>query len=724
MYNVGGSNLAIGISLIMRDRFTNQARTAGMAMDSMEQKAERLRRQQLSMARDMNATGAAIGAAAIAGMGQWYREGAKFGYTMKYVSTLGGGAYDQLSKRATQLGEDTIFTARQVSDGMRWMAQAGMESTGIYESIGAITELATATLTDIGGRGGAADWVTNLSKAFKIPLKAENIERLSNTIAKSVNKANLTLYDYGEAMKYAQSTASVLDYSLEETSAAIMVMANAGMQGTMAGVAFENSLRYFSKAISDSATGRQTDALTKLGLSPEQFKDARGNLVHYGEILKKVREASKGLEGNVAVQGAINDIFGVRGSRAILQNINSLSDYNNLLKEIQNSDGYAKKVSDELMGTSEGSILQLISTWESFKIKFAEAIEPMIDPLVNGIRLLITGINKLMSTSSGAKLAMIAAGYVAIRTIVMGYRAVVMSLRLAHTVLGTSAAAATSKATAGYNAATNAANRYATAAGRASGMGMAGGMGMGMFSGMSTGTRGKAGRWLARKGVGSYTDMAKNGALYTLAGKTSTFAKKGTAAGWTMGGMGKFGKYAGKLSLPAMLAGMGLELASDSAGGNKTGLGKGLGVAGDTLGWAGTGAMLGSVIPGIGTGIGAIIGGVGGLLYSLNERLDETADKLDDAKDKITSEFDKASWLNDAKLVQSLAPNQTALRYGAASMNYETGQAENWGSILKQLLNSEKNISRGDIIINIDGEKKFQAAMKAQQYKEIHNIGL
>lgn len=721
MYNVGGSNLAIGISLIMRDRFTAQAGRASGAMDTMYQKAERLKRQQISMARDMNATGAAIGLAATVGMGRWYREGAKFGYMMKYVSSLGGGGYKKLADRATKLGEATIFTAHQVTDGMRWMAQAGMKTEGIYNSIASIAELATATLTDVGGRGGAADWVTNLAKAFKIPLEASNIERLSDTVAKSVNSANMTLYDYGEAMKYVQSTAQRLNATLEETSAGIMVMANSGIQGSMAGTALENFLRYMVKATGSSATKRQINALSSMGLSPKDFVDARGDIIAYGEILKKVGEASKGLQGNAKVQNAIIDIFGVRGARAAGGIIDNLSDYQRLLSEIQDSKGYAGQISKGLMGTAEGSILQLISTWQTFKIKFSEAIQPMINPLVKGLRLLVMLLNKMLSTTTGQKMAMMGAAFVVIRTAVMGYRAIVLTLKLAHAAMGGSLTTQSGNVVAGYSRMTGAANRYSAAASKA-------GMGSMLMAGGSSGGpvgrgMGKAGAWLAGMGVGSYTKTTKGGQPYSMRGGRSTFKPRGTKTGWSLGSAGKYGKMAGRLSLPAMLAGMGLEMASSSVGGNSTAAGKGLGIAGDTLGWAGTGAMLGSIIPGVGNAVGALVGGIGGLLYSLTTRLDDATEDIKGEDSKLKSEFDKKQWLAKINILKQMGPSNEALMYGSAKYNPDTNSLENMALMFKDILGGSQGRD-GDINIYIDGEKKITQTMNAAQRNNIYNLGM
>ena len=84
-------------------------------------------------------------------------------------------------------------------------------------------------------------------------------------------------------------------------------------------------------------------------------------------------------------------------------------------------------------------------------------------------------------------------------------------------------------------------------------------------------------------------------------------------------GKGKGGRMKGFLKGGGLaIAGMGLGMAGDyakEAGHEKTGAA--LDIGAETATWAGTGAMLGSVVPGLGTAVGAGIGAAGGAAYGL-----------------------------------------------------------------------------------------------------------
>jgi len=127
--------------------------------------------------------------------------------------------------------------------------------------------------------------------------------------------------------------------------------------------------------------------------------------------------------------------------------------------------------------------------------------------------------------------------------------------------------------------------------------------------------------------LGGIADAASN----MLGGKGAAL-KKGAGYLSKVGGVGKLAKGFG-IGAIASLAGEGIQLGGDKlkeAGYEKTG--KAVGVAGTATKYAGYGAMIGSVIPGVGTAVGA---GVGGLIGAGKGAYDQYFS--DDAKPKTIS---------------------------------------------------------------------------------------
>jgi len=698
MINVSGSNLGIGISLIMRDGFSGPAMVAGANMDKLQMKAHRLATQQMTMARNANAMGAAIGGAAIYGLSKWVSEGAKFNYTMKYVSAISGGVgkeFDRLNNKAVTLGESTMFTAHQISDGMRWMAQAGMDANSIYNSMGAIANLAGATMSNIEGRGGAADWVTNVAKAFDITLNEKNVTKISDVIAVAVNKSNTKLYEFGEAMKYAQSTAKDLSMTFEETSAGIMVLANAGIQGTMAGTALENMMRYVTKAAGTSATKRQIRALGILGMTQKDLQDAKGDLLSYGTILTKVSKIA-GTMGNVDAQNALIDLFGVRGKRGASTIARKLMDYYKFLDDLNNSGGKAKGWMDDMMGSAQGSILQLTSAWTSFKIAFFESLEPVLVPFIKGMTGILKVINAIARTGIGKVLMIAGSALLIMKTAGMAFRTVLYTVKLLAGDVGMTVVNSAARGTAGLNTMTNAANRAAAAMGNVNAMSTRGGMGY--LWNFATGGKNKN---VGKAGVMyNASNRAYDPATGRFLSNKAVAAKQASAGlGYGKTGFSSWGKHAGKGLGIGLLGSMAVGMASGAVG-TESNFGKGLGVASDALTYGLTGASIGTFFGPMGTLVGGIGGTVGGLLWGLYDKVYNVKEELDSVDMSGADDITKAGkW---KKLLSKEIPKGLEERGSHQQFRYQ-GDDGGFGPFFDMNKTFSSNIT-----INLNGESVYE----------------
>ena len=167
-----GTNLAIGIALILRDQFSGTARTAGQELDKLQKRSQRAN---LEAARNVNAIGAATGVAALGAMRDWVKTGLDFEKQMTYVYAISekqqGYSLDKMKKRAQEVGVNTMFDAQQVAEGMTFMAQAGMTLEEVYKNINAAAILAGGTMSTV---NNAADVMSSVMIGFDIPASEQN----------------------------------------------------------------------------------------------------------------------------------------------------------------------------------------------------------------------------------------------------------------------------------------------------------------------------------------------------------------------------------------------------------------------------------------------------------------------------------------------------------------------------------------------------------------------
>lgn len=397
-----GNSLEIGIALVLQDRFSNQAKDASAAIRRLHNEAKEAVTANLQTADSIlgNVYNGFLNVAT--GITNTVLQGAEFIDTMTTVSAITGSTREQLqmlSETAQSLGLETMFGSRDIASGMKYLAMAGNTVEQVNDMIKGAAYVANATGMELGGKGGAADLITNVMKTFKIVGDGAS-ELVGDQLTKATLSANISMTDLAESIKYSAADMVMLKKELPEVAAMIGTLGNAGIQGSMAGTSLGNMARYLIKAFNP-----KTDAysfLQRMGLSQQDFVDAQGDLIDFGDIMEKI---SKGVENLPSIDRskAIGAIFGVRGQRAANAIMNDLEGYRNLLDQIQNnSAGFAKDIVDKRMNTLAGSIDKVSSAWENLKVAFTEQIGPALMPILNTISQIIEAVREFVTTPVGA----------------------------------------------------------------------------------------------------------------------------------------------------------------------------------------------------------------------------------------------------------------------------------------------------------------------------------
>ena len=397
-----GNSLEIGIALVLQDRFSNQAKDASAAIRRLHNEAKEAVTANLQTADSIlgNVYNGFLNVAT--GITNAVLQGAEFIDTMTTVSAITGSTREQLqmlSETAQSLGLETMFGSQDIASGMKYLAMAGNTVEQVNDMIKGAAYVANATGMELGGKGGAADLITNVMKTFKIVGDGAS-ELVGDQLTKATLSANISMTDLAESIKYSAADMVMLKKELPEVAAMIGTLGNAGIQGSMAGTSLGNMARYLIKAFNP-----KTDAysfLQRMGLSQQDFVDAQGDLIDFGDIMEKI---SKGVENLPSIDRgkAIGAIFGVRGQRAANAIMNDLEGYRNLLDQIQNnSAGFAKDIVDKRMNTLAGSIDKVSSAWENLKVAFTEQIGPALMPILNTISQIIEAVREFVTTPVGA----------------------------------------------------------------------------------------------------------------------------------------------------------------------------------------------------------------------------------------------------------------------------------------------------------------------------------
>lgn len=427
-----GSNLEIGIALVLQDRFSNQAREASSQIKRLHNEAKMAVTANLQSAKSMADTVMGWSGRALGGISSMLQEGAGFVDTMTTVKAITAATDTQmkgLSETAQSLGIATMFDSKEIASGMQYLAMAGNTAEEIQQMIEGAAYVAGATNMALGGKGGTADLITNVMSTFQI--EAAGAATVGDQLAKAALSSNMSMIDLAEAVKYAGADMVNLKRSLPEVAALAGVLGNAGIQGSMAGTAMSNMARYLNKSlVQPSYKGGK--ALAALGLSIKDFTDSNGDLIDLSSAIGKIVGGMKGLS-SMEVAQVFNDIFGVRGNRAAAALVRSLPEYESLLNKIlYKSDGYAKSIVEQRMETIAGGIDQMKSALENLRTTFTTAIAPVVTPIFKGIARIFEGIRNIFALPGIGKAI---ASFVTFGTTIIFITAAVTKLKAAWKLL-------------------------------------------------------------------------------------------------------------------------------------------------------------------------------------------------------------------------------------------------------------------------------------------------
>lgn len=384
-----------------------------------------------------------IGTGLAAGFAISTRVFAGFDDRMRQVRAVTGATeaqFQSLREEAKRLGRTTSFTAGQVAEAMTELGRAGFKPESILRSTEAVLALARATSSEL---PRATEIAGAALRGFALPV--DQMARVTDVLTATANGSAQTLEDLFEAMKPVAPIAAEAGASIEETAAAIAVLANNGIKGSLAG----NALARAYKNLSNES--KQAE-LRKFGV---EAVDAQGNLRPLADIINDLAKATKGL-GSAQRLSIFETLFG-RGQAAALKLASSAEAFDELQDKIKNSAGLAAKTAEEMDAGIGGSFRKLLSAVEGIAIAIGEAIEKpvrraadaitkisgWITNLINQNQKLVITILKLTAVMIGIGIALVIAGVaiVAIGAVFGSLAAIITGVGAAIGIMGTVLAA-------------------------------------------------------------------------------------------------------------------------------------------------------------------------------------------------------------------------------------------------------------------------------------------
>lgn len=287
---------------------------------------------------------------------------------------------DASKKWSVQYGISTT----QINQGLADLVRAGYDANQSMKMMPAILDASRASGDDF---NTTMDVVTSTMTQFNV--KAGNVSKVTDAMTYAANATKSGFGDMGEAMQYTGQSANAAGISLNETVAAIGLLSNAGLQGSMAGTAFNAMLQKLA-----GASEKADSPMSALGVNVAAFKKGTIGLP---EVIDQVTQKTKGMSDAQKV-AAVNAAFGERGGRAMLALMNQGSSaLVDLTNKTASAAGATKKVSDAMGNTAAANFNKLKSSIQVLGIEIGQNLLPALTPMIKTATQMVQAFGKLDS---------------------------------------------------------------------------------------------------------------------------------------------------------------------------------------------------------------------------------------------------------------------------------------------------------------------------------------
>ena len=363
----------------------------------------------------------AVGAAAALGLGVAVKESMGFNAQMSRVQAISsatGEDFGLLRNKALEMGKSTRFSAKEAGEGLEELARAGFGAKDAANSLPGVLNLAAASGVTL---AQSADMASSVLKGFQLDATESN--RVADVLAKTTSTSATNMEGLAESFKYFMSTAQPLGITLEETAAAIGILGDGTLRGSVATNTLASGLsrlakptrqmRVLMKGLGVQAFDSQGKFIGLAGLTQElervtanmtdQQKQATLATLFGANAIKNfstLLNAQKKIQidaGNTNQVALMKRLLGekrvnealAKGGEITLKGAEALKAYNVVLAT---AEGTAKKMAETMDNNLTGDITKAWSAFSSLMISIGDKFEPMLRRMTQSVTSILSDL--------------------------------------------------------------------------------------------------------------------------------------------------------------------------------------------------------------------------------------------------------------------------------------------------------------------------------------------
>ncbi|NGT67534.1 phage tail tape measure protein [Clostridium perfringens] len=284
---------------------------------------------------------------------------------MAKVSTIANDTevpLDDLKKGIMDLSNQTGISSDEIANNVYDAISAGQKTGDAVNFVSNSTKLAKAGFAEA---GQSLDILTTILNSYG--MKASEVTKVSDTLIQTQNLGKVTVGELSADMGKVIPTAKSLDVNLSQVASGYAIM-------TAKGVKCAETTTYMNSMFNElgkSGTVAQKALKEATGKTfPELMKSGKS----VGDVLNSMNEYAK------KNKKSLSDMFGSAeaGKAALLLSENGGKDFNNMLKQMNDSSGATEKAFKKMSSTTQYSLTAALNQGKNALIGFGDVIAPFV----------------------------------------------------------------------------------------------------------------------------------------------------------------------------------------------------------------------------------------------------------------------------------------------------------------------------------------------------------
>lgn len=289
---------------------------------------------------------------------------------------------ENLRELALQMGQDTIFSAKEAGEAMTELAKGGLTEAQIEGGALASTmDLAASSGMEL---GSAANTVVQTMGAFQ--LGAEDSAVAVNALAGAAAASSTDVEPLTQALSQVAAQAYNAGWNVQDTTAVLAAFADAGINGSDAGTSLKTMLQRLA-----APTDKAAALIEDLGINT---RDSNGYMLSASDLAQELQDKLGGLEPATR-DAAMQTIFGSDAMRAATVMMNGGSEAIEKYTAATYDMEAASRLASSQMGEGELAMEQLKGSIETALITIGTQLAPVVTDIVNGFTDLVNKFGEL-----------------------------------------------------------------------------------------------------------------------------------------------------------------------------------------------------------------------------------------------------------------------------------------------------------------------------------------